>query len=145
MRGGLRGSRPAAVVVLAGALALAGAACGTKESPKAAPGLPARTVTAGAVTVKVTPARLDASGAEFAVSFDTHSVELDLDVARSARLEVDGVAWSPPAWSGDGPSGHHRQGTLRFPAGGPAAGTARLVISGLPAPAEASWDLAARS
>ena len=105
------------------------------------PALATRTVEAGAVTVKIDPTRLDAGGAEFDVSFDTHSVALDLDVAGSAALTVAGAPWAGATWSGDGPGGHHREGTLRFAPGGPAEGRAALSISGLPGPVTAAWTL----
>lgn len=116
-------------------------ACGKSTTAPVAAALPARTVEAGKVTVKVTPTLLDSSGATFAIVLDTHSVELSLDVAAGAVLNVGGTVWPTSGWSGDGPSGHHRTGQLRFTAGGPATGTATLTISGLPAPVEATWVL----
>ncbi len=116
-------------------------ACGKSTTAPVAAALPARTVEAGQVTVKVTPTLLDSSGATFAIVLDTHSVELSLDVAAGAVLNVGGTVWPTSGWSGDGPSGHHRTGQLRFTAGGPATGTATLTISGLPAPVEARWVL----
>lgn len=110
------------------------------SSPQPA-ALATKTVEAGAVTVKIDPVRIDAGGAEFKVNFDTHSVALDLDVARSAALAVGGSQWAGAAWSGAGPGGHHREGTLRFDPGGPATGPAVLTITGLPAPVTATWSL----
>ena len=103
--------------------------------------LPSRTVAAGAVTVKIDARQLDAAGAVFKVSFDTHSVDLDQDMTRQARLTVGTTPWPVIGWSGDGPGGHHREGELRFGGGGPAAGTATLSIEGLPQPATVTWDL----
>jgi hypothetical protein len=105
------------------------------------PALAAQTAAVGAVTVEVEPARLDAGGAEFRVTFDTHSVALDMDMTAVTRLEVDGVAWPFLGWSGDGPGGHHRQGQLSFRSGGPATGSAHLTIVGLPGPVDMVWDL----
>lgn len=128
-----------AVAVLAG---VAFTACGGgDDEPAAATVLPARELTAGEVTVKVTPKAVDDDGAEFAVAFDTHSVELDLDVAAQADLAVDGIAWADPAWEGDGPSGHHREGTLRFSPRGGAAGQIVLTIGGLDTPVTARWTM----
>lgn len=104
--------------------------------------LPTRTIAAGAVTIKVSPGQLDTDGAVFKVSFDTHSVNLDQDLARQARLTVGANTWPVAGWSGDGPGGHHRSGELRFNAAGPAAGTVTLAIDGLPEPVTATWDLA---
>ena len=105
-----------------------------------ASGLESRTVTAGEVDVKIEPLQLDDGGAAFKIILDTHSVELDADLTR-ARLDVDGRAWSVDGWSGDGPSGHHREGELRFRPAGAATGTATLTILELPKPVEASWEL----
>lgn len=107
----------------------------------AATGLAVRTVSAGAVTVKLEPRQFDTAGAVFKVIFDTHSDELDLDVARGASLVVGGTAWPVAGWSGDGPGGHHREGELRFSAGGPATGDATLTLTGLRQPATATWDV----
>lgn len=107
----------------------------------AATALAVRTVEAGPVTVKIEPRQFDAAGAAFKVTFDTHSEGLDLDVARGATLLVGGAAWPVAGWTGAGPGGHHREGELRFSAGGPAAGTATLTITGLSRPATATWDV----
>ncbi len=114
-----------------------------KASTPAAPssGLPTRSVDAGAVQVKIEPRQIDSGGARFKVSFDTHSVDLSTDLPREATLQVDASDWTAIAWSGDGPGGHHREGELRFAASGPAQGTARLVISGLPGPVDVTWEL----
>ena len=89
----------------------------------------------------ITPIRLDDVGAIFEIVLDTHSVELSLDMAASASLEVDGNAWVVEGWDGSGPGGHHREGELRFTAQSSPSGTARLTIQGLPEPVEASWDI----
>ena len=129
--------------VAIGVVLLTFSACSSDETPVAAPGLSGREVAAGAVTVTITPTRIDAEGAEFTVAFDTHSVDLDLDVAANAELTVDGTDWVDPAWDGAGPGGHHRQGTIRFTAAGPSSGDAVLTIGGLDEPVTASWTLPA--
>ena len=60
-------------------------------------------LTAGEVTVKITPVRIAADAAVFEVVFDTHSVELDLDVTSNARLTVAGTNWPEATWQGSGP------------------------------------------
>jgi hypothetical protein len=105
--------------------------------------LATKTIEAGEVTVEIDPVTIDDDGASFEITFDTHTVELDTDVARESTLEVDGETWSGASWKGDPPSGHHREGTLTFEPAGAATGTARLVIGGLDEPVEASWDLSA--
>jgi hypothetical protein len=135
---------PVAAVVIVGGI---GAWSGWRDTGPSAgtdtvtTALPTRTVEAGAVTVKLTPERFDAAGAVVKVEFDTHSVDLDYDVARVARLDVGGVTWPVEGWSGDGPSGHHRAGAVRFRSAGPATGTAILTIDGLSPPVTAAWDL----
>lgn len=102
---------------------------------------PLRSVQAGPVLVSIRPLRFDGSGAAFEIGLETHSVDLSVDLAGAARLEVAGAVWPGATWEGDPPGGHHRSGELRFPAAGPAEGTAVLTIDGLPRPVEASWDV----
>ena len=129
------------LLVVAGAFAAVLAACGSDDPPVAAAGLDTRTVTVGEVEVTITPTRIDHTGAAFAVAFDTHSVDLDLDVPDAVTLTVDGQVWTDPAWDGTGPGGHHREGTLTFTAASPAEGDAILTIEGLDEPATARWAL----
>lgn len=72
----------------------------------------------GAVTFAVTPLNLNnPSGAlEFEVTMDTHSVELDMDLAALATLSADnGLSAQATSW--DAPrGGHHVSGILSFPA-----------------------------
>ena len=71
-----------------------------------------QTAAAGPVSIKIQPRRIDSTGAEFTVSLDTHSAELDLDVAANAHLSVGvtdrvapvGRATSPEAITARGPS-----------------------------------------
>lgn len=71
----------------------------------------------GNVTVIVTPQELGTGKpAVFQIVFDTHSVNLDSDVAQASALRDDqGNTYGTPAWKGDPPGGHHRKGTLSFP------------------------------
>ena len=106
--------------------------------------LPSRVIVPGSVTITVTPTRLDDRGANFAIILDTHSGELSTDLAATTSLEVGGRAWPTNGWNGDGPSGHHRSGELRFKPGGPAQGTARLTIRGFDERVVATWKLPSR-
>lgn len=131
-------------VLLLSAVVLGG--CGGDDGGETATGpsrFPTRTVEAGAVTVKITPQQVTGDGASFTVVFDTHSVDLDLDVADTAGLVVDGQEWTAATWDGAGPGGHHREGTLSFDAAGEPNGSAVLTIVGLPEPVQATWDLEA--
>ncbi len=120
------------------------AGCGSTSSTDTDPttASPTRSieVEAGAVTVEFALRQLDGTGAVFEVVFDTHSVELDQDLAREAHLTVGDTPWPYAEWTGDGASGHHREGELRFAAGGPAIGTVTLTIDGLPEPVTATWE-----
>jgi hypothetical protein len=130
------------LLVIGLAVARRDAGSSTARAGATSSSLPIRTVSAGAVTIKVEPRQLDASGAVFKITFDTHSEDLDQDLTRQARLTVGGTTWPDATWSGDGPGGHHREGELRFAAAGTPAGTATLSIDGFPEPVAATWDIA---
>lgn len=100
-------------------------------------------IAAGDVDVRIEPIRVDEAGAVFLVSLDTHSIDLDIDIAGSATLDVDGVAWGGVSWVGDPPGGHHRSGELSFEFAGPTDGRITLRIDGLPGPVVVEWDLGA--
>ncbi len=70
------------------------------------------------VRVTVTPKTLAQNqAAEFEVSLNTHNVELGQDLAAVAELRDDqGHSYTPSRWDGSPPGGHHRRGTLIFPA-----------------------------
>lgn len=91
----------------------------------------------GGASGSLEPHHLDASGAEFVVTLDTHSEELDMDLVAGARLVVDGTRWPATAWDGDGTGGHHCEGRLRFDAAGPAAGPVDMSLDGFAAPGDA--------
>lgn len=146
IRGQKRNAITATIVafVASAGLVLILAGCGSAtraDSDPVATSTADRTVQAGSVTVKIHRGQLDAGGAVFKISFDTHEIELDQDIVRQARLVVGETRWPAMAWSGDGPSGHHREGELRFKAAGAVTGTATLSIDGLPKPVSATWDL----
>lgn len=72
---------------------------------------------ARSVTIVVTPQNLssEAPSWDFKTVFDTHSGELRDDLVKSATLMDDGgKLYTPVAWDGDPPGGHHREGLLRF-------------------------------
>jgi hypothetical protein len=101
---------------------------------------PTRSIEAGEVTVELTPTRVDEDSAVVKIVLDTHAVELDLNLRRGSSLKVDGLVWPTKSYRGDGPGGHHREGTLRFRAAGPPEGELRLRIRGLPEPVLARWQ-----
>jgi hypothetical protein len=111
-----------------------------KRAEDAGVGLETRTLSAGEIDIKLEPHQLDDQGAAFAITLDTHSAELSMDLS-AAELEVAGTSWPVTGWDGDGPGGHHREGELRFEAAGPANGTARLALPGFPEPVEITWEV----
>lgn len=71
--------------------------------------------TAGAITVDATPLTTDELlDVAFAVTLETHSVELDFDLAERAILTIGEFSFPASSWSPDAPSGHHVEGTLHF-------------------------------
>lgn len=111
-----------ALVAMA-ALAFAGAV-GAAE-------LETRSSSAAGVTVKVTPKDVTPGSATwaFTVVLDTHSRDLSDDLVKdSVLVDARGTRYSPIAWEGAPPGGHHRQGVLRFKALGPAPGAFELQI-----------------
>jgi hypothetical protein len=141
MRRRLISAAVAFAVLLAGGVVLASLG-GDDGTPAAETGvvLESRTLSAGEIDIKLQPSQLDDRGAIFAITLDTHSADLSMDLA-AAELEVAGTSWPVSGWDGDGPSGHHREGELRFEAAGPATGTARLALPGFPEAVEITWEL----
>lgn len=83
----------------------------------------------GGVTVKVTPLNLSDATAdtlEFEVVLDTHSVELNYDIAQLAILRDNlGNEYTPASWAPEQSGGHHVSGKLSF------ADRATLLQSGV--------------
>lgn len=94
--------------------------------------------------VSVVRRRIDVSGATFRVRLNNHQVNLTGDYAAASMLTVAGTAWTAPRWSGDGPGGHNREGTLSFTSAGRAAGPVALRLGGLPEPVTVRWTLPQR-
>ena len=95
------------VLLAAAALVIAGAAFAAE--------LETRSSSAAGVTVKVTPKGVAPGSATwaFVVVLDTHSRDLSDDlVKRSVLLDAQGARYSPLAWEGAPPGGHHRAGVL---------------------------------
>lgn len=80
------------------------------------------------VSVTVAP-QISANEWAFSVTLDTHSVDLEDDMAQISRL-IDGAGneYAPNGWTGDPPGGHHRTGTLAFAPIAPAPGAITLLI-----------------
>ena len=97
------------------------------------------------VRVDVKPVLLArGESAKFQVRMNTHTVDLGEDMVAVSTLEDDqGRKYQPTLWEGSGPGGHHRRGTLVFPAleGSPKSVT--LVIRGIADVTQRSfeWEL----
>jgi hypothetical protein len=96
--------------------------------------------TASDIEVTATIVALDPDGAIVSVTLDTHTVDLDVDLGRAARLTVGGVIWPTLGWDGDEAGGHHRSGRLRFRAEGPARDPFELRFDGLTEPLTLTWE-----
>ncbi|OGD24293.1 hypothetical protein A2Z10_02720 [Candidatus Azambacteria bacterium RBG_16_47_10] len=70
----------------------------------------------GSVTITVLPRIAEGADRwEFAITLDTHSVELSQDIAAISVLRDDTAGtYAPLVWEGNPPGGHHREGTLVF-------------------------------
>ncbi len=107
---------------------------------------PSRTDDQSAVTVTVTPLDISFASKEwkFSVVIDTHSVELDQDMAKVAVLADDqGKEHLPVLWQGAEAGGHHREGVLIFDAVAPFPKFVELRIKdiGTPATSLFRWDI----
>lgn len=72
-----------------------------------------QTKSEGQVDITVTP--IFAGTWRFAISLETHSVELSQELDKvSVLVDDQGREYAPLFWEGDPPGGHHRSGTLVF-------------------------------
>lgn len=78
------------------------------------------------IEFKVTPL----SASEFQIEVNTHSVNLDFDLAEISELRDSlGNSYKPLKWEGSPPGGHHRSGILKFPQASANAEFIRLIIN----------------
>lgn len=116
----------------------AAAAANTTSSNSAAPkssdaAFETRSNDGGSVTVDVKPTALTVGEpVVFEVTMNTHSVDLSDDMTKISILRDDaGKEYKATAWDGPGGGGHHREGTLKFPALASKPKYVELVIKGL--------------
>ncbi len=87
-----------------------------------------QTATAGAVTIEVAPLTTeDVLDVAFAVTLDTHSVDLGFDLAEHATLVIGEQEFAAGSWTPDAADGHHVTGILRFTIDHPAHGALYTV------------------
>lgn len=82
------------------------------------------------VRIEIIPEQLGPGRqAKFNIKMNTHSVELNQDMAAAAILKDDqGRKYRPLNWNGSPPGGHHRSGVLEFPIIGEKAKSVTLYI-----------------
>ena len=76
-----------------------------------------QTVQVGTVEIKVTPLNLpdtEAATLDFAIELNSHSQEIDIDLAKTASLTIADRSLNPTAWETVTPKGHHIRGVLQF-------------------------------
>jgi hypothetical protein len=96
--------------------------------------IPSRTSDIDGVRVVVKPMSAAPENAlwRFEVTMDTHTKPLNDDLVHAAVLTDDaGRHFSPQAWQGDPPGGHHRKGVLEFSVPGNKAKSIELQIAGI--------------
>ena len=145
-RPGWRGARLWLIVVVGSVSSLQLAACGGNDDGAAnakigGRALATRTTAAGSVKISVAPREVSNRAVVFAIALDTHSGDIGVDLKRAVTLRVGGRDWPIATFDGDGPGGHHREGTLRFRGSGPPTGQMRLTIGGMGEPVAFTWNL----
>jgi len=82
------------------------------------------------VRVTVEPENISAGqSVQINVRLNTHSVNLGQDLAAVSELrDNEGHTYKANQWNGSPPGGHHRSGTLIFPALNPTASIVTLII-----------------
>ena len=70
--------------------------------------------------------------ARFEITLNTHAGSLDTDLVATSVLEDDkGTTYRPTGWDGSPSGGHHRSGTLTFPALGAETQSVKLTLKGI--------------
>ena len=80
------------------------------------------------VTVTLQNILSEAKTWNFQLVLETHTQDLNDDLAKSAVLIADGKQYLPLGWEGAPPGGHHRKGVLRFKAVSPQPQSMELQI-----------------
>lgn len=113
-------------------------------SAEAVSNLPPKSSSQAGVAVQVTPRVISGSTWEFEFAINTHSGDLSEDLEKAVVLVADGRAsYTPVAWQGDPPGGHHRTGVLRFRAISPQPQAIEIKLQrpGEPSPRLFHWQV----
>lgn len=83
---------------------------------------------------------------DFRVVLETHTRDLGEELVKSSVLIVEGRQYTPLAWDGAPPGGHHRKGVLRFGAISPLPPVVELRIHLMaePLPRSFRWQVRQR-
>lgn len=82
------------------------------------------------IEISVTPKELSGEFWTFEVFLNTHSVELDFDIAEASMLvDENGESHKALGWEGDPAQGHHRRGILKFSPISPDPSNLELIIN----------------
>ena len=114
----------------------------TSEQPASA--FQQQTNSEGTAEVVAQPLDLGSSTWTFDFGINTHMGSLDMDILKVVTLTDDrGNTIAPVAWNGPGTGGHHRNGTLTFPAPSSTPKTITFTVSNVGGVAARtfSWDL----
>jgi hypothetical protein len=98
----------------------------------------------GTAEVVVQPLDLGSSTWTFNFGINTHMGSLDMDILKIVTLTDDrGDTIVPIAWNGPGTGGHHRNGTLTFPAPSSTPKSITVTVTGVGGVATRtfSWNL----
>jgi hypothetical protein len=91
------------------------AAASDSDLPAPALATTPQSATAGAVTVEAIPLPAgELLELAFTITLETHSVELDFDLAERSTLRIGKANFPATTWEPDASSGHHVVGTLNF-------------------------------
>lgn len=115
--------------------------------PAAVPSFEGKINDEGGVEILVQPLDVRSSEWTFGITLNTHTGNLDADLAGSATLTDDrGNIFTPIRWDGAPPGGHHRQGTLIFQAITPRPDSITLTVKNIGdvAEREFTWQLKGR-
>lgn len=121
------------VLIIAASFYYASANINNAVTTNSALDLPEKTNNENAVTITAKPVNFGLNApVKFDISLTTHQGSLDYDLTKISVLkDAEGNTYEPVSWDGSPPGGHHRSGTLTFPALNAKTGSMKLIIKGV--------------